>query len=144
MYEKKQDSNHPEHEKYKELYEFYLDIVAEAQDLYDKWKTHQGFRGTALRAIKREDGGRILDVPDGIIFPILSALSAFTTKTRNGWKIVPPPTFQDDDLIRAAKAVYMNMADSNPNVMGKSRACYFHLYDIASLHKRLYDAAKAE
>jgi AIPR protein len=143
MYEKQENPNHPEHKKYKELYKFYLDIVADAQDLYDKWKVHQGFIGTRLRAIKRDEQGRnIEEVPDGIIFPILSALSAFTTKTRTGWKIVPPPTFNDADLIRAAASAYQNMADSHPNVMGKSKACYFHLFDITSLHRRLYEVTQ--
>jgi hypothetical protein len=131
MYERQDNPAHPEHKKYKDLYKFYLDIVSEAQDLYDKWKTHQGFTGTRLRAIKRDGQGRsIEEVPDGIIFPILAALSAFATKTRGAWKIVPPPTFKDADVIRAAASAYQNMADSNPNVMGKSKACYFHLFDI--------------
>jgi AIPR protein len=143
MYEKQGNPEDPEHKKYRELYKFYLDMVADAQDMYDKWKTHQGFIGTRLRAIKRDEPGRsIQEVPDGIIFPIIAALSAFATKVRGVWKIVPPPTFRDEDIIRAAAAAYQNMADSNPNVMGKSRACYFHLFDITSLHRRLSEATQ--
>jgi AIPR protein len=142
MYDKKENLDNSDHRKYVDLYKFYLDIVADAQDLYDKWKTHQGFIGTRLRAIKRDEQGRsIEEVPDGIIFPILAALSAFATKTRNGWKIVPPPTFKDEDLILRAAAAYKEMADSNPNLMGKSKACYFHLFDITTLHRRLYEEA---
>jgi hypothetical protein len=142
MYEKQGNPNDPENRKYKELYRFYLDIVAEAHDLYEKWKSHQGFQGTKLHAIKRDEHGNILEVPDGIVFPILAALSAFATKTRSGWRIMPPETFQDEDLIRAAKAAYQEMANSNPNVMGKNRACYFHLFDITSLHRRLSGNAR--
>jgi hypothetical protein len=141
MYEKQGNIDDPEHKKYRELYKFYLDIVADAQDLYDKWKAHQGFIGTRLKSIKRDEQGRTIEeVPDGIIFPILAALSAFATKTRGVWKIVPPPTFKDEDLILRAAAAYKEMADSNPNVMGKSKACYFHLFDITSLHRRLYES----
>ena len=142
LYERQQDPTHPEHKKYRDLYEFYLDIVAEAQDLYDKWKTHSGFIGTRLKAIQRDEQGRkIEEVPDGIIFPILASLSAFATKTRKGWKILPPPTFTEKDLILHAAGVYQNMASSSPNLMGKSRACYFHLFGITSLHKQLYEAS---
>ena len=140
MYDMQGFPGDPDYKKYKELYKFYLDIVAEAYDLYQKWKSHQGFKGTLLRAIRRDERGDIAEVPDGIIFPILGALSAFATKTKNGWRILPPPTFRDEDIIRAAKAAYQEMADSNPNLMGKNRACYFHLFDITSLHKRLSEA----
>jgi AIPR protein len=142
IYERQQDAEHTEQKKYKALYEFYLDIVAEAQDLYDKWKVHSGFIGTRLKAIKRDEQGRTIEeIPDGIIFPILASLSAFATKTRKGWTIVPPPTFSEKDLILHAAGVYQNMAGSNPNVMGKSRACYFHLFGITSLHRQLYHAS---
>ena len=48
IYIKAHDKNHPEHSKARELYQFYLDIAAEALQLYEKWKEHQGFRGTGL------------------------------------------------------------------------------------------------
>jgi hypothetical protein len=142
IYDRQQDADHAEHQKYGALYEFYLDIVAEAQDLYDKWKTHSGFVGTRLRAIKRDELGRTIEeIPDGIIFPILASLSAFATKTRKGWTILPPPSFSEKDLILHAAGVYQTMAGSNPNVMGKSRACYFHLFGITSLHRQLSHGA---
>jgi hypothetical protein len=126
----------PEFKKYKELYQFYLDICADAQDLYEKWKTHHGFAGTGLHSIERE-GRTIKDVPDGIVFPILSALSAFAKKTRSGWKIDPPPLFSDDELISAAKFAYINIAQSNPWNMGKSKACYSTLHQITQIYKKL-------
>jgi len=138
IYDRQQNEDDPEQEKYRALYEFYLDIVAEAQDLYDKWKTHSGFIGTRLKAIKRDEQGRTIEeIPDGIVFPILASLSAFATKTRKGWAILPPPSFSEKDLILHAAGVYQTMAGSNPNVMGKSRACYFHLFGITSLHRQL-------
>lgn len=142
IYDKQKHADHPEQQKYKALYEFYLDIVAEAQDLYDKWKTHSGFIGTRLRAIKRDEQGRTIEeIPDGIVFPIIASLSAFATKTRKGWTILPPPSFNEKDLILHAAGVYQTMASSSPNLMGKSRPCYFHLFGITSLHRQLFSAS---
>lgn len=130
------DANDPERARYRDLYDFYLDIAPQALQLYGKWKAHQGFRGTGLRAIIR-DGDKIVEVPDGIIFPILAALSAFAVKTAEGWRIQPPDQFTDDELIRAAKTTYIETAKSNPSTMGKSKACYSALYQIADIYKRL-------
>lgn len=130
------DKTDSEHARYRDLYDFYLDIAPQALELYVKWKAHQGFRGTYLRAIER-DGDQIIEVPDGIIFPIIAALSAFAVKTPEGWRIQPPDKFSDDELIRAAKTTYMDTAGSNPSTMGKSKACYSAIYQIADIYKRL-------
>lgn len=136
VYEKAKNSTDPEHEKYNRLYRFYLDIAPQAYELHEKWKTHQGFIGTRLKAIERE-GRAIKENPDGIVFPILAALSAFAEETPEGWRIAPPATFSDEELIKAAKTAYQQIAHSNPQTMGKSRACYSSLYQITSLYKRL-------
>jgi hypothetical protein len=133
---KAHDSVDPNHKQAKELYQFYLDIAPQALKLYEKWKSHQGFAGTGIRAITREQR-EIVEVPDGIIFPIIASLSAFAKKTDKGWKISPPDAFKDSEIIRAAKSVYQNMAASNPWIMGKSPACYFALYQITSIYRRL-------
>ena len=135
-YKKAKDPTDPDHAQHKKLYQFYLDIAADAHQLHTKWKTHQGFAGTGLRSIERE-GRTVVEVPDGIVFPILASLSAFAIKTSNGWTIKPPREFKDDELIRAAKAVYVEMADHNPQTMGKTRACYSSLYQITSIYKKL-------
>jgi AIPR protein len=126
----------PEHARHKALYQFYLDIAADAYQLHSKWKTHQGFSGTGLRSIERE-GRTIVEVPDGIVFPILASLSAFAVKTPQGWAIKPPHQFRDEELIGAAKAAYVEMAEHNPQTMGKTRACYSSLYQITSIYKKL-------
>lgn len=136
IYRKAHDRKDPGHENARELYQFYLDIAPEALLLYDKWKSHQGFAGTGIRSITR-DKREILEVPDGLIFPILASLSAFATKTSDGWRIKPPRTFKDEELIKAAKSVYQSIASSNPWIMGKSRACYFALNQITSIYQRL-------
>ncbi len=136
IHRKAHDIKDPHHESSRELYQFYLDIAPQALRLYEKWKAHQGFAGTGIRSIIR-DGREIVDVPDGIIFPILSSLSAFAKKTREGWRIAPPEIFKDQEIIRAAKSVYKDMASSNPWLMGKSKACYFALNQITSIYARL-------
>ncbi|PWB42907.1 MAG: hypothetical protein C3F12_13435 [Candidatus Methylomirabilota bacterium] len=136
IYKRKTDPSDPEQGKYVELYQFYLDIAAQALEIYDKWKSHQGFVGTGIRAIER-DGREIKEVPDGIIFPIIASLSAFAKKTPIGWRIDPPHFFSEDELIRAAKAVYQEIANHNPWNMGKSKACYSALYQITSIYKKL-------
>lgn len=129
-------------QKYKDLYQFHLDIAAQAQSLHDKWKKHQGFKGTGIKGkegkgIKRDDSGNIVEIADGIIFPILAALSAFAVKTKNGWIITPPSVFRDEELINTAKTVFMEIAGSDPPQMGKSKACYSALYQIAAIYRKL-------
>lgn len=118
------------------LYNYYLDIAPKALELYSKWKSHQGFKGTGLRSIER-DGSTILDVPDGLIFPILAALSAFVRKVDGSWTYAPPEKFFDADIIKAAKAQYINTASSNPWNMGKSRAVYSSLFQITNIYRDL-------
>lgn len=137
VYRRAKESSEPEDTKYKELYRFYLDIAPQAHKLYQKWKTHQGFKNTRLRALVRDKQGNILEVPDGIIFPILAALSAFAERTSEGWRIQPPANFDEAELIAAAKSAYQEIADHNPSTMGKTKACYSALHQITSIYKKL-------
>jgi hypothetical protein len=102
----------------------------------EKWKAHPNFRGTRLRSIERENG-EIADVPDGIVFLILSALSVFVKspglirrrydtipRRKFEWVFRPVEKFDEQELIDAAAQVYMEIADHNPQTMGKSKACY--------------------
>ncbi|MGE5513102.1 MAG: AIPR family protein [Bacteroidota bacterium] len=120
----------------KALYNFYLDIAPIARELYEKWKRHPDFSGTGIRSIERE-GRQIIDVPDGIIFPILASLSAFAKKVKGKWTIVAPQVFNDSEIIHAAKAQYMNVAHSNPWNMGKNQAIYSSLFQITNIYKKV-------
>jgi hypothetical protein len=124
------------HTQAKALYDFYLEMAPVAHQLYEKWKKHPGFAGTGLRSIERE-GRQIVDVPDGIIFPILASLSAFAKKIRGKWQISPPAVFNDIEIIHAAKAQYMNVAHSNPWNMGKNQAIYSSLFQITNIYKKV-------
>ena len=141
IYKKAHDPKDPEHSSTRDLYQFYLDIAAQAQELYEHWKIHQGFQGTGLRCIQRE-GRDIVDVPDGIIFPILAALSAFAVKGKSGWEIKPPSLFNEAELIRAACSAFKDIANHNPWTMGKSKACYSALAQITHIYKKLAAARR--
>ena len=119
-----------------ELYKFFLDIVPEAHRLHKLWKSHPGFKGTGIRAIQR-DGSEIVDVPDGIIFPIIASLSAFAQKVNGKWTIVPPLIIAEKEIIDAAKGLYMNVAHSNPWNMGKSQAVYSSLMQITKIYRKV-------
>jgi hypothetical protein len=117
-------------------YKSALGLAPIAWQLYLKWKTHQGFQGTGLRSIER-DGREIIDVPDGIVFPILAAHSAFVSKVKGKWAMIDIDANADAELIETAKQDYMEIAKSNPQTMGKSKACYSSLLRYARLWARL-------
>lgn len=119
------------------IYRYFLDMAGDAWKLYERWKSHPGFRGTRLRSIERENGA-IASVPDGIVFPILSALSVFVRNSRKRvWIIQPVDRFDEQELIEVAAQVYMEIADHNPQTMGKSKACYSALQRITAIYARL-------
>jgi hypothetical protein len=120
----------------KAVYAYYLDVAPVAWLTYKRWKSHQGFQGTGLRSIER-DGKEIVDVPDGIIFPILSSLSQFVVKSSRGWTLRQPNQLADEELIQAAKRTYIEIARSKPEIMGKTKPCYSALEQITSIYKRL-------
>lgn len=136
IYTRAKDPASEGHKKAQLLYRFYLDIAAEAHSLYEKWKAHPDFKGTGIRAIER-DGREIVEVPDGIIFPILASLSAFAKNENGAWCIRPPRVFTDRELISAAKTQYMNVAHSNPWNMGKNQAVYSSLFQITNIYKKV-------
>ncbi len=123
-----------------DVYECCLALAPTAHTLYTKWKAHQGFRGSRIRSITRENG-EIVEVPDGIVFPILAAHSAFVKKTGKTWTWAKPAALTDAELIEAASQAYMEIAGHNPQTMGKSRGCYSTLIRITSIYAKLNLAA---
>lgn len=118
---------------YSQLYQYFLDMAADAWDLYCKWKKHPGFAGTRIQAIVREDR-EIVEVPDGIIFPILGSLSAFIRKRNGPWHVDIPRNFEEKRLIAAAADDYKEIANHNPQMMGKTKACYTSLFRLTSIY----------
>ena len=134
-------------ENLRAIYAYFLEMAGDAWKLYEQWKAHPLFRGTRLRSIEREDG-EIASVPDGIVFPIMSAMSAFVSERpyrlrprQKKWIFRPVAQFDEQELIDAAAQVYMEIADHNPQTMGKSKACYSALQRITAIYARLAAAA---
>lgn len=140
IYEEKANENNPDQKRYKDLYQFYLDIAGEAWDLYETWKAHNGFYGKRIRAIDRGKYGEVTEVSDGLVFPIIAAYSSFIRKTKKGWVVEVPKGFQEQVLIDAAIDAYKNIAFSNPNAMGKNRACYSYLSRFTSFVRNMSDS----
>jgi AIPR protein len=122
----------------KTAYDDFLAIAPIAWELYKKWKSHQGFRGTRIRSIEREDG-RIVDVPDGVIFPIVAAHEPFLRNSDSEWSLNIPRVYSDDDMIEGAKQAYFDIASHNPQVMGKNKACYSTLVRMTGIYAKLAD-----
>lgn len=122
-----------------EMYKAFIGIAPIAWQLYQHWKKHQGFIGTQIRSVERSNG-KVVDVPDGIIFPILASHAAFTYKAAAGWQVNKPIQLTDEELINVAKQSYMDIAGHNPQSMGKSKACYSSLMQITSIYARLLKA----
>jgi len=123
-----------------DVYQYFLDIAGQAWKLYERWKSHPGFRGTGLPLFERENG-QGAEVPDGMIFPIVSAFSAFMDRSGEKWEINIPEVFDESELIEAAAQAYVEIASRNPQTMGKSKACYSTLLRLTGLYARLGRAA---
>ncbi|WP_052245372.1 AIPR family protein [Halocynthiibacter namhaensis] len=119
-----------------EMYKAFISLAPVAWKLYEHWKRHQNFIGTQIRSIERNNG-RVIEVPDGIIFPILASHAAFVYQSAAGWQLNKPDQLSDDELINVAKQSYMDIASHNPQSMGKSKACYSSLMQITSIYARL-------
>ena len=141
IYEAAHDSTASNHDQLARVYGFYLDIAGQAWDLYTEWRSHQVFAGSGLRALVRDESGAIVEVPDGIVFPILASLSEFVIERNGAWEVDIPKQLNDRELMQTAKNAYMEIANSNPNVMGKNKACYTTIQQITSIYRKFRDAS---
>ena len=113
-------------------HEFFLDIAVDAWRVYQRLKGEQTF--SRLLCVKGEQvAGRkqVLPdgVPDGIVFPMLSALSRFMTLTsKGGWEFKVPSNFPWDAFCRIAMSQETSAAGNNPQTMGKKAECYVGLH----------------
>lgn len=133
------DQRAPNHTDSKAVYDFMVEIAPRAWGHYQQWKTHAGFHGIHLKqGVTRDEKGKITEVADGIVFPILSALSVFVTKTAKGWAIVPPPLWEDKEIIDALKlALKSPSINGNPWNLGKSRDAYTQIFNVTNGAKRM-------
>ncbi len=134
-------------------YRYFVDMAGPAWREYRRWHAHEQWNDKRLREplrqVVRSDDG-VIKVSDGIIFPILSALSRFVKKvghTRLGagrpkWRIVYPKVFHDEDMLIAARRQLIQ-CDGRPMLMGRSGAAYEALMTLTEMAER-YSAQVAE
>jgi hypothetical protein len=128
-----------EPEKWSEAHQVFLDLAPSAWKLYHRLRGEQAFsslhcvKGTATdaRPVKTvaPDG-----VPDGIVFPMLSALSRFVRKVKGSWKIDVPKTFPWPTLFEQARIQETTTASNNPQTMGKDADCYIALHGAIEMY----------
>ena len=111
---------------------FFLDIAVDAWKLYQRLRGEQSFsrllnvKGDypAGRKVVAADG-----VPDGIVFPMLSALSRFMVKDKSGhWKLAIPAKFPWPTFFEQTMTQEKTTAGNNPQTMGKKADCYIALH----------------
>jgi AIPR protein len=133
-------------------YKYFVDMAGVAWREYERWRTHPLWNDKhlleRLRQAVRTDEGVIKEISDGIVFPILSALSRFvkqtptlTSKSGKHWCIVYPKVFEDEDMLIAARR-QLSQCDGRPMLMGRSGAAYEALMILTEMAER-YSAQAA-
>ena len=111
----------------KARHKYFVDMAGRGWKEYLKWRHHERWSGKYLkvstRAVRRNDDG--LTVADGVIFPILAAMSHFVTPhtTSGRWHLTIPEIFDDGEMIDAARD-QLSAHDGNPMLMGRDVAVY--------------------
>ena len=134
-------------------YRYFVDMAGPAWREYRRWHAHEQWNDKRLREplkqVVRGDEGTI-KVSDGIIFPILSALSRFVKKRVSAqgrrllgplWKIEYPKVFHDEDMLIAARRQLIQCG-GRPMLMGRSGAAYEALMTLTEMAER-YSAQAA-
>lgn len=126
-----------------EIYKYYVDMAPYAWDAYQQYRAHSAWRGKRLRkdtkAVKRKSSQE-LTIADGLVFPIVSALSLFVSKRNGHWVLTKPPVFKDEDLIDAAVEQFREGCNSDPVVMGRSAGAYQSLMLVPRMSLRFQES----
>jgi hypothetical protein len=67
--------------------------------------------------------GKVVWVAPGILFPVMSSLSAFVVCEGGRWMLKKPDLFKEEELIRRAVQQFRAL-DREVTVMGRSEAAY--------------------
>jgi hypothetical protein len=132
-------------------YCYFVEMAGQGWREYLRWQSHPQWNDKRLREplrqVVRGDDGIIKEISDGIVFPILSALSRFVKKRvpptgrrllGPQWKIVYPKVFHDEDMLIAAI-----QCGGRPMLMGRSGAAYEALMTLTEMAERYSTAAAA-
>lgn len=139
VYNGSNDKSDQMHDDYVELYNCWFDIAPHAWDAYLHWKSHEGFYGTRLQCIERDEYGQVVSVPDGLIFPIIAALSRFVKKVKGTYRFTYPEVI-DNSMIRSIKSVYLARG-SHPGEVGKDATSYAHMDDVVEMYREMSAAS---
>jgi hypothetical protein len=120
-------------------YKYFIDMAGTAWAEYQRWKKLELWNDKHLlerlrQAVRGEDG-TIKEVSDGIVFPILSALSRFVKINKGHWKLVYPKVFKDEDMLIAARR-QLTQCGGRPMLMGRSGAAYEALILLTEMAER--------
>lgn len=118
------------------LYDFTVQMAPIAVEEYRYWSSHESWNGHRLhefgkrsdkpaggRPIRRDANGKVCWVAPGILFPIMSALSAFVVCEDGEWSLEKPDLFREEELVRRAVQQFRAL-DREVAVMGRSEAAY--------------------
>ena len=126
----------------KRQYQYFLDMAGKAWDLYLHWKTTEAWsdkrlRSDAQQAI-RDTEGKITKVHDGVIFPILAALSKFVRfeKVTKRWTYQQPSVF-DDEMMASSARRQLTAHEGKPMHMGRSSSAYEALRIMTEMAARM-------
>jgi AIPR protein len=119
---------------YIDLYDFMVGFASQAWEIYQKWNTHEGWSKLGLRNGVTVANGQVTSVNDGILFPIISALSNFIKKTPQGWSMQYPEAFDEQDLINSVRYLFVTASASNPSTMGKTKSNYVTLSNTTAVY----------
>ena len=120
-------------------YNYFVDMAGKGWKEYIKWRHHDGWSGLYLkentRAIRRTDDGHT--VADGVVFPILAAMSYFVVQNNAGkWILKVPPFFDEGEMLLAARDQLSNH-NGNPMHMGRDATIYDALALLPKMVMRL-------
>lgn len=120
-------------------YQYFVDMAGSAWDEYERWKKLEKWNDKylleRLRQVVRDQDGAIKEVSDGIVFPILSALSKFVKRKNSVWKLSYPKVFRDEDMLLAARR-QLSQCGGRPMIMGRSGAAYEALMILTEMADR--------
>jgi hypothetical protein len=126
-----------------ETYQYFIDIAPYAWQAYQDYRTHAAWKGKRLRketkAVKR-NGHQEITIADGLVFPMVSALSLFVVKSNGRWVLNKPSVFKDEDLVDAAVEQFREGCNSDPVVMGRSAGAYQSLMLVPRMSLRFQES----
>ena len=137
----------------KKFYDFTVQMGPISVREYHYWEQHESWNGHRLheygkksdkphggRPVRRDRAtGKVTWVAPGILFPIISALSAFVREKNGQWVVEKPSLFKEDELIRRAVQQFRAL-DRDVALMGRSEAAY----DALSIYTETIAAVLAE